>query len=393
MFTILLIIIYLAFISLGLPDGLLGSAWPAMYTSLNIPLHFAGYISMIIAAGTVISSILSSQVIRGFGTGRVTVISVLMTAGALTGFSFAHNYIVVCLCAFPLGIGAGCVDAALNNYVALHYKAHHMNWLHCSWGIGASIGPFIMSSFLMNGSLWNSGYRMVAVLQFGLVIILAVTLPLWGKNERGAVEHTSDAKPAHLSELFRIAGVKQALITFYCYCTLEVIIGLWGSSYLVIIRNIPHEIAAQWIAFYYTGITFGRFVSGFLSTKFSNRHMVRLGQALIACGITALAVPLGTSLVLPGFFIIGLGCAPIYPALLHETPNNFGVKYSQAIMGIQMASAYIGTTLMPLLFGRLASFTSFAIFPFFIACVLIIKIVSSEWLFRRVAASRLVHFH
>jgi fucose permease len=383
--TILLIIIYLSFISLGLPDSLLGSAWPSMYGGINVPLHFAGYISMIIAGGTVISSIFSERIIRRFGTGVVTAISVLMTAVALLGFSFSGSFALLCLWAVPLGLGAGSVDAALNNYVALHYKAKHMSWLHCFWGIGASMGPIIMSFYLINKNSWNSGYRSIGVIQCCLVAVLFITISLWGKNKSQTnIEKNESSKGIKFKELFQIAGVKQILVAFFCYCSLETTTGLWGSSFLVMEKNISPEIAAQWISLYYIGITAGRFISGFLTLKLNNRQMVRLGQGLIVCGIIALLLPVGNVLLLPGFFLIGLGCAPIYPSLLHETPRNFGSEKSQAIMGIQMASAYIGTTFMPPLFGQITSFINFKIFPLFIGGILILNIIMVEILNKKV---------
>jgi len=388
--TILLIIIYLSFISLGLPDSLLGSAWPSMYGGLNVPLHYAGYVSMIIAGGTVVSSFFSARIIRRLGTGIVTACSVLMTAVALMGFSFSSAFALLCLWAVPLGLGAGSVDAALNNYVALHYKAKHMSWLHCFWGVGASMGPIIMSFFLINKNSWNLGYRAIGLIQCCLVAVLFITISLWGKNkpqnDNGKNESPQGIK---LNALFHTAGVKQILVAFFCYCSLESTAGLWGSSFLVIEKNIPPEIAARWISLYYIGITFGRFISGFLTMKLNNRQMVRLGQALICCGIIALVLPVGKLLLLPGFFIIGLGCAPIYPSLLHETPRNFGSEKSQAIMGIQMASAYIGTTFMPPLFGRITSYFSFNIFPLFIGGILILNIVMIELLNKRVDKNKL----
>jgi fucose permease len=378
---LLLIIIYIAFISLGLPDALLGSAWPSMYNPLNVPLHYAGVISMIIAGGTVVSSLLSAGVIKKCGTGPVTLVSVTMTAGALVGFSFSQTFAALCRCAVPLGLGAGSVDAALNNYVAVHYKARHMSWLHCFWGVGASLGPMIMAFFLMKNNAWNLGYRTVGIIQFCFTAILLLSLPLWGKNKQGHTpEQQAVGKDAAFGALLRMPGVKQLLLTFFCYCAIEATAGLWGSSYLVTARNIAPQTAAQWISLYYIGITFGRFISGFLTIKLNNRQMVRLGQAVIACGIIMLVLPFDTLLLLPGFFIIGLGCAPIYPSLIHETPISFGTEHSQAIIGMQMASAYIGTTFMPLLFGRIASASSisFSIFPLFLGLILLIKIIMVE---------------
>jgi len=372
---LLLIIIYLSFISLGLPDSLLGSAWPSMYSLLNVPLHYAGFVSMIIAGGTVVSSIFSEKIIRRWRTGLVTAVSVLMTAAALAGISLSNSFFMLCIFAVPLGLGAGSVDAALNNYVAIHYKARHMSWLHCFWGIGASIGPIIMSAFLINNNAWNLGYRTIGIIQFCLVLLLFISLPLWKTNKKTETPAHNSVK---FSELFKIAGVKEILIAFFCYCSIETVTGLWGASFLVMEKGISPQTAARWIALYYIGITSGRFISGFITIKLNNRQMVRLGQIIIGCGVVVLILPFGNVTLLPGLFMIGLGCAPIYPSLLHETPKNFGETYSQAMMGIQMGSAYIGTTIMPPIFGQLASQMSFKIFPFFIALILVVKIIMVE---------------
>jgi len=379
---LLLIIIYLSFISLGLPDSLIGSAWPSMYESLNVPLHYAGFISMIVAAGTVISSIFSAGIIKRFGTGIVTVVSVLMTAAALIGFSLSPSFLYLCLCAIPLGLGAGSVDAALNNYVALFYKARHMSWLHCFWGIGASVGPIIMSFYLIHKNSWNLGFQTIGIIQFCLIIILFISLPLWKKNNsiNDSVKHVS----VSFKQLFSITGIKEVLLAFFCYCSIEMVTGLWGATYLVVEKGISPEIAAQWIALYYIGITIGRFVSGFITMKLTNRQMIRCGQIIIGCGIITLLLPLGEIALLPGLFLIGLGCAPIFPSLLHETPKNFGNEHSQAIMGIQMGSAYIGTTIMPPIFGWLASLTSFNIFPFFLGIILIVMTLMVEMLNKKI---------
>ncbi|MDR0502629.1 MAG: MFS transporter [Treponema sp.] len=379
---LLLIIIYLSFISLGLPDSLLGSAWPSMYNSLNVPLHYAGFISITISGGTVISSILSEKVIRRFGTGMVTAVSVFMTALALVGFSFSPSFIFLCLCAIPLGLGAGSVDAALNNYVALHFKARHMSWLHSFWGVGTTIGPLIMSSYLISANSWSSGYRTIGIIQFCLVAVLFASLPLWIKNSPSI--NTQKNKPASYKELFSIAGVKEALTVFFLYCAIESTAGLWGASFLVTEKGIKPEIAAQWIALYYFGITSGRFISGFITIKLNNRQMVRMGQIIAGCGIVILFMPFGNKILLPGFFLIGMGFAPIFPSLIHGTPVNFGREYSQAVIGLQMAFAYIGTSIMPPLFGALASVISFKIFPVFLVIILIIKIIMFETLNKKV---------
>ena len=374
--SLVLIIIYFSFISLGLQDSLLGAAWPSMHNTFNVPLHFAGIISMIIAAGTVIAATLSVYTIRRFGTGRIMAACVLITASALIGFSFSNSFIYLCLLAVPLGLGGGSVDVALNNYVALHYKARHMNWLHCFWGVGASIGPLIMSSFLLYRNSWNLGYRTIGFFQLGVVVLLFLSISLWKKNPTD--ENTAKNNPVKFSKIFKISGVKEILLSFFCYCTFESITGLWGASYLVTERGISPQTAAKWISLFFIGITAGRFLSGFITIKLSNRKMIRMGQIVVGCGIIVLILPFGNITLLPGLFLIGLGCAPIFPAMVHETPENFGRENSQAIIGIQMGCAYIGTSIMPPIFGWLASCTSFKIYPLFIGIALIVKIILVE---------------
>jgi fucose permease len=373
---LLLIIIYLAYISLGLPDSLLGSTWPSMYRSLNVPVHYAGFISIITAGGTVVSSLFSEKIIRRFGTGIVISVSVTTTAFALIGFSFSPLFWVLCICAILLGLGAGSIDVSLNNYVALHYKVRHMSWLHCFWGIGASIGPVIMSAFLIHRNSWRWGYRIIGIIQLCIAVILFISLPLW-ENKNGP-KRTVKYQPVKFTKLFRIAGVKEVLIAFFCYCTIEAVIFLWGSSYLVSVKKIMPEIATRWISFYYFGMTFGRFLSGFVTIKLNNRQMIRLGQGIIGCGVIILVLPFGSSTLLPGLFMIGLGCAPIFPSIIHATPRNFGEEYSAAIIGLQMTSAYTGFTSMPFIFGLIASTISFNIFPIFIGIVLILNIIMLE---------------
>ena len=381
MFTILLLcIIYISFISLGLPDSLLGSAWPSMYNLLNVPLHYAGIVSMIISAGTVVSSIFCVRVLRRFGTGLVTMTSVFITAAALIGFSFTQSFLFLCLLAVPLGLGGGAVDSALNNYVALHYKARHMSWLHCFWGIGASLGPFIMSYFLINKDSWNLGYRSIGIIQFCLVIILIISLPLWKKDVRTESSGKNDS--ISFKHIFTIPGVKQAVAVFFSYCSIEWIAGLWSASFLVTEKGIEPEFAAKWASLHFIGITVGRFISGFITFKLTNRQMIRMGHIIMACGIAVLVAPLNIT-PLAGLFLIGLGCAPIFPSMLHETPVNFGRENSQAIMGVQMGCAYIGSSVMPPIFGWFASIFSFSIFPYVIGAILIVKIFLVDSLYKK----------
>jgi len=363
-----------------------------MYIDLNVPLHFAGIISMIVAGGTVISSLFSASLINRFGVASITIFSVLMTALALLGFSYSQLFIFLCLLAVPLGLGAGCVDAALNNYVALHYKAKHMNWLHCFWGVGAAIGPMIMARYLALGKSWNDGYHTVGWVQIGLIMILLISFPLWIRKTKGQhVEDGSEIKTS-FKKMLGIQGFKSALVVFFCYCAIEATFGLWGASYLVLARNFEPDDAARLVSIYYIGITLGRFISGFMTEKFNNRQLVYLGQGGIVIGLVILFLPFKVSLM-PGFFLVGLGCAPIFPSLLHETPRNFGEKYSQAVMGMQMASAYIGITLMPLLFGKLASYFTYSSLLWFMGALLALKIymthdLNSKVLIRRASADR-----
>ncbi len=375
MFQFLLIIIYLAFISLGLPDSLLGSAWPAMYQEFSVPVSYAGGISMIIAVGTIISSLQSDRLTRKFGTGKVTAASVLMTAAALFGFSISHSYAVLCLWAIPYGLGAGSVDASLNNYVALHYASRHMSWLHCMWGVGASLGPYIMGYALTGERGWNMGYRYIAVLQIVLTMILIFSLPLWKRQENnntGLTDTEAESKPLSLQEIIKVPGAKEIMITFFCYCALEQTAGLWASSYLVLHRGLPAETAAGFASLFFIGITAGRGVSGFLTIKLNDIQMIRLGQGFILVGIVFLLLPFGSGGALLGLILVGLGCAPIYPSIIHSTPEHFGADKSQAMIGVQMASAYVGTCLMPPIFGLIVNHISVSLFPVYLLAILVL---------------------
>lgn len=378
MFQLLLVIIYIAFISLGLPDALLGSAWPSMYSELYVPVSYAGFISMIIAGGTIISSLFSDKLIRRLGTGMVTAISVAMTAAALLGFSCSHSFLELCLWGIPYGLGAGSVDTALNNFVALHYKSRHMSWLHCFWGVGATAGPYIMGMCLTNGLRWNSGYLFIGIIQIVLVLCLFLSLPLWKVKNASAKAGETIYKAISLKETVRLPGAKAILTAFFCYCALEATTGLWASSYMVLYKGIHAETAAKWAALFYLGITMGRFISGFITDRLGDKAMVRSGQGIAALGIVLLMLPMGKSATLFGLIFIGLGCAPIYPSLLHETPVNFGAENSQAIMGIQMACAYVGSTFMPPVFGYMAQNISVRLYPFYLIIFVILMFFMVE---------------
>lgn len=379
MASLLLAVIYLAFISLGLPDSLLGSAWPAMHVDLSAPLSAMGIVSMIIAAGTVVSSLFSDFLTRKLGTGLVTVISILLTAGAMLGFSFARTFWLLCVLAVPYGLGAGGVDAALNNYVALHYKARHMSWLHCFWGAGALVSPFIMGAALAGESGWPGGYSLVSYIQFGITALILFSLPLWKKRTaEGKAE-----KPLTLPQTLRLKGVAFILIAFFCYSALEATSMQWASSYFTEHKGVGTEIAAMLGSLFYIGITAGRFLGGFVSEKLGDRRLIRIGICIIAVGIVLLALPVRSYAVsIAGFLVVGFGCAPIYPAIIHSTPFNFGAENSQAVIGVEMAFAYIGTTFMPPLFGLIAQYTDIAWLPLWLALFGVFLLCMTELLNR-----------
>ena len=383
MIQLLLPIIYLAFISLGLPDSLLGSAWPSMYPLLGVPVSYAGILSMIISFGTIVSSLNSDRLTRALGAGRVTAISVGMTAAALFGFSISTQFWMLCLWAVPYGLGAGSVDAALNNYVALHYESRHMSWLHCMWGIGTMVSPMVMGRVLAGGGPWTAGYRYIALFQIALTAVLFLSLPLWQKRTDETAEGGTAPQALSLGQVFRLPGAKEVMLCFFCYCALETTAGLWASSYLTLTRGVAADTAASFASLFYIGITAGRAACGFLTLKLSDTQMIRLGQGVLAVGVAALLVPGPQLLALAGLVLVGVGCAPIYPSIIHATPDHFGADRSQAVIGIQMASAYVGNLVMPPLFGLLANNITPALFPFYLLVLLVLMVVMHEQLVRK----------
>lgn len=389
MTTLLLIIIYFAFISLGLPDSLLGSIWPIAHRELGVPLAWSGPIFMIISLGTVVSSLFSDRLTRRLGAGLVTVLSVALTAFALFGFGISTSYWMLCLWAVPYGLGAGSIDAALNNYVALHFKSRHMSWLHCMWGIGASTGPYIMNMILTQGGTWHQGYQTISLIQLILTAVVMLSLPLWKKQRLLSDANTKNSNsPSHalsLREIFALRGAKEVMITFFAYCALEQTAGLWASSYLSNFRGIDPVTAAGYASLFYLGITGGRAISGFITFLLNDSQMIRLGQGIAALGLLLLLFAPIDALSLAGLVIIGLGCAPIYPSIIHSTPAHFGTDKSQAVIGVQMASAYLGNVFMPPLFGLIARYTSIALYPVYLILLLILMIIMHERLCKRTA--------
>ena len=384
MTNLLLAIIYMAFISLGLPDALLGAAWPTMQPEFGVPISYAGIISMIIAVGTIVSSLQSYRLTRRLGAGKVTAVSVAMTAAALIGFSLTHSFWLLCVWAVPYGLGAGGVDASLNNYVALHYESRHMSWLHCMWGVGATLGPYLMGYALTNGGGWNAGYRYIGIIQIVLTAFLLFSLPLWKKRKGAQADAGAEMSEAlTLRQIVGIPGAKEVMVCFFCYCAVEQTTTLWASSYLSIYKGMAPETAASFASMFFIGITAGRAVCGFITMKLSDTQMIRLGLALIALGVIAMLLAGAPAVALAGLVLIGLGCAPIYPCIIHSTPDHFGADKSQAIIGVQMASAYVGSCLMPPLFGLIANNITVALLPVFLLLVLVLMAVMHELLTKR----------
>lgn len=370
---LLLVMIYLSFISLGLPDSMLGSAWPAMNVSLNAPLWGAGLVQMLISFCTIISSLNSAKLIRRFGTGKLTAISVATTALALLGFSLAKNYAFLLLMAVPLGLGAGAVDAGLNNYVALHCEAKHMSWLHCFWGVGTIIGPMILSAVLRVGGSWATGYRAVGLIQCAVSALLFATLGMWKRGNIQQEEHS--AKALSVWEVLSLPGAKAGMVTFLCYCAVESTLGLWGATYISQVRGVDEATAASFGAMFYIGITVGRAISGFMAMKLLPKQMVRVGQALLALGCICMMIPAGSTLSGIGLVVCGLGCAPIYPNIIQDTTVNYGTENSQAAIGVQMAFAYVGSTFLPSIFGALAGVDGYGLLPYFAISICVLMTV------------------
>lgn len=389
MASLLLAVIYVAFISLGLPDSLLGSAWPTMRQDLNVPVAWAGGISAVISMFTIVSALLSDRMTLKFGAGKVTAVSVALTAAALAGFSVTSNYWVLLAIAIPYGLGAGGVDAALNNYVAIHYESRHMSWLHCMWGVGASIGPYIMGYALSNKQGWSMGYRYISIFQIGLTAILIISLPLWkqfqNKGNTGQPDSSSVCTlPAlTLKQIFQIPGAREILFAFFCYSAIEQTSSLWASSYLVLHLGYSSEKAAGFASLFFIGITVGRGISGFITFKLNDSQMIHLGEGIILIGVLAMIFPFGKTIALTGLILIGLGCAPIYPSIIHSTPAHFGADKSQSIIGVQMAFAYIGTCLMPPFFGIIARSIGITLFPIYLGVFLCIMFFMYETVIKK----------
>jgi fucose permease len=381
MISFLIAVIYLSFISLGLGayEPLLGSAWPVMQMQMDVPLSYAGIISMIIAGSTIVSTLLSDRLTKKFSAGVVTTGGAFLAALSLFGFSISDSFWMLCIWAIPYGFSAGAIDAALNNYVALHFASRHMNWLHAFWGVGAATSPYIMGYCLVSSMGWNSGYRIVSVIQVFLAVLLFISLPLWKKPKTVGLNTGGKSPVLSLPQILRIRGVKLILLAFFGYCALESTTGLWASSYLVLQRGINPETAAKFGSFFFIGLTAGRFLCGFISDKIGDRNMIRIGAGVILSGILTVCLPVNADwLCLNGLIIVGFGCAPVFPAIIHATPVNFGKENSQAIVGVQMASAYCGSTFMPPVFGLIANNINIGLFPVFLFVLAVLMLFMTE---------------
>ena len=374
MIGLLLALVYVCFISLGLPDSLLGSAWPVLHQEINVPVSFAGIISTVISLGTIVSSLLSDRLAKKWGSGVITAVSIAMTAVALFGFSISGSFWTLLLWSVPYGLGAGGVDAVLNNYVALHFKPQHMSWLHCFWGVGASVSPYIMSFSLLKLHGWNEGYLIVSIVQIVLSLVIFLSLPIWKKSVE---QEDVKSEPLRFGEILRIPGAVPCFILFFAYCSLELCASLWASSFLVEARGVAPEIASAFASLFYIGMTVGRGINGFFAMKFKDRTLIRAGLALIAVGVGLLFLPFSWG-SLVGFVVVGLGCAPVYPCIIHMTPDLFGKERSQAMIGVQMAAAYSGFCFVPPLVGLFAEKISILLLPVCLAVLLVLIICMHE---------------
>ncbi|MBQ8040174.1 MAG: MFS transporter [Lachnospiraceae bacterium] len=384
MMTVLLIIIFISFIGVGLPDSILGTAWPSIYREFDLPVSLAGYITATVSACTIVSSLLSSKVINRFGTGVVTAVSTILTVVALFGFAFSGNAIFFFVMAIPLGLGAGSIDTALNNFIALHYSATKMNFLHCFYGLGIAASPYIMSYALGNDNNWRKGYILVAVIQSVIALIAILSLPLWKKVERQEKKADDVVKVLKLSELIKMPAVRLSCYAFFSSCALELTAGSWSSTYFVNTKGVIPDKAAQITMLFYVGLAFGRFLSGVLAKKLSRWQIIGISTGVLFGAIIMFILPVSIMATSIALFLIGLGIGPIFPNLTHLTPENFGRDISQSVMGVQQASAYIGIMIMPWLFGTLAQICSTKIFPCYLLILFMVYMTTLVMLNRKV---------
>ncbi len=375
MATLLLIVIFIDFIGLGIPDSLFGAAWPAINRDFGLPISAANAVTVTMTVCSIISSLMSSKLTEKFSTSKIAAVSTALTAVGLFGFSISKNIYMMFFFTLFLGFGAGAIDAVLNNYVAVHYRASHMNFLHCFYGIGVTLSPYLMSLALKNRS-WQSGYHLAFIIQLVISIIAFASLPLWQKNGRLSESSDEKSEKSSFAELIKLPGIKSTWLVFFGSCALEYVSGTWSSSFLVNSRGITVDRAALFVTVYYGGIAFGRFLSGIFSSKLKPQQIILIGTILIIPAIVLVSQPFIPNLIAVGMFLIGLGNGPLYPNMVHLTPIRFGAQRSQAVMGSQMAAAYIGILSMPTLTGFLAQKFSTDIFPYCLAVLYGIMLIS-----------------
>lgn len=385
---LVLAVIYIVFISLGLPDSLFGVAWPVVHTEFGVDESFASVYSIIVSICTGGVSFVSGTLIRKFGTSRVTFVSILLTAAGLLGISVSPNLVVMMIFAVIMGYGAGAIDTGLNNFVSLHYKARHMNWLHCFWGVGVTVSPMIMSLFLGNGEgQWRSGYRIIAAMQLAIGLIVLFSLKKWRSIEKNQIEESSqqDSSSLSLIGILKIKGVITSILSLAAYCSMEFLLGTWCATYGVNVFALPPEEAAKWVSLYYGGIMAGRIVAGFVSVRLSDKNLIRGGIIVSFIGILILALPVGKASLF-GLLLIGFGFGPVFPSVLHSVPERFGATYSADITGYHMGGAYAIGFGVQLVYGFVASWTTFRITPFVLIALCIGLYLLNEVTLKKVKA-------
>lgn len=368
MTTLLLIVIYIAFIGLGLPDSLFGTAWPAIYAEFGVPVSLASVVSLISCFGTFLSSLFSARLINRFGTGKVTAFCTLLTVAGLFGYSLSPGFLWMCFLAIPMGLGAGAIDAGLNNYVALHFSASQMNYLHCFYGIGVTVSPYLMSLALSGSTNWRAGYRLAFWIQLAISLVMFLALPLWQRVHQQSLDTAEEEAPRTLSmrELATMPAVRAVWVVFITACGVEVTAGAWSSTYLVQAKGMALDAAARIVMLYYLGFALGRLFSGLLSKKFTSWQLIGYSQGIMVLALVFLLLPLGTVAAGLGLFLIGLGCGPVFPNMTYLAPLNFGRDVSQSVIGSQMAAAYVGIMALPPLFGLLAQFIGAWLMPWYL---------------------------
>ena len=389
MATLLLVVIYISFIGLGIPDSLFGAAWPAIYGEFSLPISFGSFVTVTISCCTVVSSVLSSRVIGRFGTNKVSAVSTALTALGLFGFSCAGSFPWLILCAIPLGLGAGAIDTALNNYVALHYSATHMSFLHCFYGVGVSLSPYILSLVISGPAGWRGGYRVALCIQLCITALMFLTLPVWakahGKESGGGEDVVSEALP--IREVLRIPGVKGMCLLFITSVGIETTCGTWGSTFLVEYKHMAADQAAGMVTFYYIGMALGRFLSGVLASRLHSWKIIRLGQWVLGAAVVVLLLPAPAPVSAVGLFLVGLGNGPLFPNFNYLTPESFGPQRSQSVMGVQMAFSYVGSMGIPTLFGVLAQLTTVGLLPLYLLVFFVVMVLAT-WKVKRILRVR-----